>query len=309
MLSWLLRQIRRYLQTFRLWLSRHALGLSITVLVAAFLVVFLWQRIFISIHSGHVGVLWRRFGGTVTARVYGEGLHIISPLDIMYPYSVRWHVLRRQVAALAQDGLEIGMDLGLLYRVDRLLAAELHQDVGPAYVESLIVPTLDAAARNMLGRLHVERIYVNREQDVNVDVFERNLIEQAKQEVGWKFIEVHDISVLRLILPERIQNAIQQKREEEQFALLYDFRLAREQKEAERKRIEAQGIRDFQDTISGGLTDRYLTFKGIEASLELARSPNAKIIVFGDEKGLPLVLGNVPFDIQQQQRGPVNPSE
>lgn len=309
MLSWLLRQTRRLLQTLRQWLSRHTLGLSITVLITAFLVVFLWQHIFISIHSGHVGVLWHRFGGTVTSRVYGEGLHIISPLDIMYHYSVRWHVLRRQVTALAQDGLEIEIDVGLLYRVCRSLAAELHQDVGPAYVESLIVPTLDAAARNMLGRLHVEKIYVNREQDVNVDIFERNLLEQAKQDVGWKFIEVHDISVLRLILPSRIENAIQQKREEEQLALLYDFRLAREQKEAERKRIEAQGIRDFQDIISGGLTERYLTFKGIEASLELAKSTNAKVIIFGDEKGLPLVLGNVPFETPPLQRAPSDPSE
>jgi regulator of protease activity HflC (stomatin/prohibitin superfamily) len=97
------------------------------------------------------------------------------------------------------------------------------------------------------------------------------------------------------VLPPRIQEAIQQKREEEQIALLYNFRLDREEKEAERKRIEARGIRDFQDIITGGLSDKYLLFKGIEATAELAKSPNAKVIVFGDKSGLPLLLGNVPF--------------
>jgi hypothetical protein len=103
--------------------------------------------------------------------------------------------------------------------------------------------------------------------------------------------------VLRLILPQRIQAAIQMKREEEQLALTYSFRLEREQKEAERKRIEAQGIRDFQDIITGGLTTNYLTFKAIDATLELAKSSNAKVVVFGNRVGLPLLLGNVPSEL------------
>lgn len=283
------------LRPLRNWCSRHALGLTITLLITAFLVVFFWHHVVISIYPGQVGVLWRRFSGTVIDRVYKEGLQVVSPLDIMYIYNTRWQVLRRSVVALTRDGLEITADLGLLYRVSPNLAAELHQAVGPGYLESLIIPNLDAAARNILGQIAVEYLYVRREQNVEADLFERNLLERAKQDAGGKYIEVHDISVLRLTLPSRIQEAIQRKREEEQLALLYEFRVEREEKEAERKRIEARGIRDFQDTITGGLSDKYLTFKGIEATLELAKSSNTKVIVFGDKSGLPLLLGNVPI--------------
>jgi regulator of protease activity HflC (stomatin/prohibitin superfamily) len=213
----------------------------------------------------------------------------------MYIYDVRWRVLRRTVTALTRDGLEVTADLGLLYRVIPELAAELHQSVGPTYLESLIIPTLDAATRNILSQIDVEHVYVRKEQHVHEDTFETELTERAKAEVGWKYIAVQELSILRLVLPPRIQEAIQQKREEEQIALLYNFRLDREEKEAERKRIEARGIRDFQDIITGGLSDKYLLFKGIEATAELAKSPNAKVIVFGDKSGLPLLLGNVPF--------------
>jgi regulator of protease activity HflC (stomatin/prohibitin superfamily) len=294
-LSWPGRAWRAIFYPIRDWGSRHALGLTITLLITAFLVVFFWDRVVVSIYPGQVGVLWRRFGGTRTDRVYGEGLQLVSPLNIMYIYNVRWQVLRRQVTALTRDGLEITSELGLLYRVTPARAAELHQEVGPNYLEALVIPTLDAAARNILGQIAVEYLYVRREQDVYHDLFERSMIERARQDVGgMKYMEIADLSVLRLILPIRIQEAIQRKRTEEQLVLLDEFRVEREEKEAERKRIEARGIRDFQDTITGGMSDQYLTFKGIEATLELAKSLNTKIIVFGDKSGLPLLLGNVP---------------
>jgi regulator of protease activity HflC (stomatin/prohibitin superfamily) len=293
--SWPDRRLRALLRPLQNWCARHTLGLTITLLLTAFLVVFFWERVVVSIYPGQVGVLWRRFNGTLIDRVYGEGLHLVSPINIMYIYNTRWQVLRRSVVALTRDGLEITADLGLLYRVIPRLAAELHQAVGPNYLEALIIPNLDAAARNILGQIAVDYLYVRREQDVEVDLFERSLLERAREDVGGKYVEVQDLSVLRLTLPSRIQEAIQRKREEEQLALLYTFRLDREEKEAERKRIEARGIRDFQDTITGGLSDRYLTFKGIEATLELAKSSNTKVIVFGDKSGLPLLLGNVPI--------------
>ena len=300
MFSWLARQMRAMLRFLGGWFSRHALGVTITLLIVAFVFVFFWERMVISIYPGEVGVLWRRLSGTVIDKVYGEGLHLVLPINIMYHYNVRWQVLRRTVMGLTRDGLELTTDVGLLYRVRSDLAAELHQSVGEGYLEALIIPTLDAAIRNALGRLDVEKLYVLREEDVyrtdagRVDLFERDLIEHAKEDVGRKYIEVDDVSVLRLVLPTRIQEAIQRKREEEQLALLYDFTLQRERKESERKRIEAQGVRDFQDT-TGGPTDNYLTFKSIEALLELAKSSNAKIIVFGGKGGLPLLLGTGPF--------------
>ena len=187
-----------------------------TVLIVAFLALFFWERILVSIYPGHVGVLWRRFSGTVTGRVYGEGLHFVLPFNIMYIYDVRWHIVRRSLTALTQDGLDMTVDLAVLFRVNPPLAAELHQRVGMDYVDSLITPTMASVVRNTLGRLNAETLYVDRPEVVYptvagvVDLFERDLIERVKEEVqiGWKYIEVADVDVERLIMPERVQAAI-----------------------------------------------------------------------------------------------------
>jgi regulator of protease activity HflC (stomatin/prohibitin superfamily) len=281
----------------REWFTRHAFGITVTLLTVLFLAVFFWERLLVSIYPGQVGVLWRRFGGTVVDRVYTEGLHFVFPLNIMYIYDVRSQLYRRSVVGLTRDGLEMTAVVTVLHRVRAPMAAELHQQVGEDYVERLIRPTLESAARTLLGRLDVEELYVQRATAVfetevgQADVFESALFERAKAEVGRQYIEVQDANVERFILPERIQMAIQRKREAEQVALEYDFVVARERKESVRKGIEAEGIRDFQATITGGLTPEYLTFKRIETILELAKSPNAKVIVFGERGELPLLLG------------------
>jgi prohibitin 2 len=291
--------MRAALRTLRLWCSRHAFGITVTLLLVAFLTVFFWERIFISIYPGHVGVLWRRFGGTVTDRVYGEGLHFVLPINIMYIYDVRWQALQVSLTGLSRDGLEITAEVTALHRVRAPLAGELHQDVGEDYVERLVIPPLKSAIRNLLGRLDVEHLYVQRAETLHatevgsVDVFERDLIAHAMTEVGYRYVEVRDTNVRRLILPDRIQAAIQRKRETEQVALEHDFWVEREGKEAVRKRIEAEGIRDFQATLGGGPTPEYLAFKRIEAILELAKSPNGKVVLFGDKLELPLQLGPV----------------
>jgi regulator of protease activity HflC (stomatin/prohibitin superfamily) len=297
LLSRLTRRLRAALHMLREWCSRHAFSITVTLLIVVFVALFFWERIFVSIYPGQVGVLWRRFGGTVVDKVYTEGLHLVFPLNIMYIYDVRWQVLSLPVVGLTRDGLEMTAEVTALYRVRAPLAGELHQQVGEAYVERLVQPPLESAIRNLLGRLDVEQLYVDRDETLHqteagrVDIFERDLIEHSKAEVGYRYVEVRDTNVKRLILPERIQAAIQQKRQTEQVALEHDYWVARERKEADRKRIEAEGIRDFQATITGGLTPGYLTFKRIEAILELAKSSNGKVIVFGNNADLPLLLG------------------
>ena len=294
------RRLRAALDALREWGLRHAFSITVTLLLVTFLGLVFWDRILVSIYPGQVGVLWRRFGGTVVDKVYTEGLHLLFPLDIMYTYDARWQLYSRSVIGLTRDGLEMTVDVVVLYRVRASMAGELHQHVGEEYVERLIRPALESVTRNLLGRLDVEELYVQRADTLNptpvgsVDVVERDLIEHAQREVGWRYIEVHDVNVVRLILPERIQAAIQRKRETEQVALEHNFWVERERKEADRKRIEAEGIRDFQATITGGLTPDYLTFKRIEAILELAKSSNAKVILFGDKVDLPVLLGPVP---------------
>jgi regulator of protease activity HflC (stomatin/prohibitin superfamily) len=182
LLSWIARRIQAALDMLREWSSRHAFGITMTLLIIAFLALFFWERILASIYPGHVGGLWRRFSGTVTDRVYGEGLHFVLPVNIMYSYDVRWHIVRRSLTALTQDGLDMTVDQSVLYRVNPALAAELHQRVGMDYVESLITPTMASVVRNTLGRLNAETLYVDRVETVYptvagvVDLFERDLI-------------------------------------------------------------------------------------------------------------------------------------
>jgi regulator of protease activity HflC (stomatin/prohibitin superfamily) len=291
--------IRTALHRVRAWGARHAFGITVTFLLVAFLTLFFWDRIVISIYPGQVGVLWRRFSGTVTGRVYGEGLHLVMPFNIMYIYDVRWQLFPVSLVGLSRDGLEITAEVTALYRVRAPMAGELHQNVGEDYLARLVRPPLESSIRNLLGRLDVEHIYVDRADTLQqtavgaVDVFERDLIKHTMEEVGYRYVEVKDTNVLRLILPERVQAAIQRKRDTEQLALEHDYWVERERKEAVRKRIEAEGIRDFQAALPEGLTPEYLAFKRIEAILELAKSPNGKVVLFGDKLELPLQLGPV----------------
>lgn len=281
------------------WLTYHSFGLTFAVLILAFFLVYFAPRIFISIHSGQAGVRWKRFSGTMTAAsdVYFEGLHVILPVDIMYIYNLRYQILTRRVSALTRGGLEIQADMGLMYRVRKDHVGALHQQVGPKYIETLIVPTLDAAARNILSALDAETMYAQHSVNVGeTDLFERSLFERAKDDIGRHYIEVADLSIMRLILPERVQQVVQQKHQEEQMVLLYDFRIERERKEVERKRIEAQGIKAFQDILGARLSENYLKFKGIEATLELAKSANSKVVVMGNGSGLPLILSTPAGD-------------
>ena len=287
-------------------MTRHSFGLTLGALVVAFFVVYFAPRIFISIYPGQAGVLWKRFQGTLTEpeQVYSEGFYLILPIDVMFIYDLRYHVLVRRVNVLTRDGLEITAEVGLLYRVRKELVGELHQEVGERYVDSLIIPTLEAAARNILAAIDARAAYVDKPLALGeTDLFERSLLDRAKGDVGGKYIEVEDLSIMRIVLPGPVQEAIQRKHAEEQLALMYDYRLQREEKEAQRKRIEAGGIKDFQDTIIGGLSERYLKFKGIEATLELAKSPNSKVIVIGNTEGLPLILGAIPQDVSKGTDG------
>src|SRR5262249_43560973 len=147
-------------------------------------------------------------GGTVINKVYGEGTHLVFPINIMYVYDVRWQLLRRSIAALTRDGLEITVDLGLRYRVRPILAPLLHKEAGPKYRETLLVTTLESAARSVIGALDAEKVYVRRDPDIFVDerqrthdVIETNLLERAQAEIGRRYLDVDDVDIVRLALP------------------------------------------------------------------------------------------------------------
>ncbi len=302
------------------WFKRNRLWLTLLALVVLFLVAYLSQRIFISIKPGETGVQWSRFlGGTIVDRVYGEGLHVIVPWNIMYIYDVRFQEVAEIFPVLSKDGLRIDVETQVRFRPIAPRIGYLHKHVGPEYVRIVLLPEVAAYTRDVISGYRPDELYAE-DRTVIQDLILQALKEQAdvqhfeyaadqqedKIESMSFLIHIEDVFIRDIRLPARVAQAIQKKLTQEQAMLEYDFILQKEEKEKERKQIEAEGIRMFQTTISEGISQRYLKWRGIDATLELAKSPNAKMVVIGaGEDGLPLILG--PLDIGAPAPEPLRP--
>ncbi|NJM94148.1 MAG: prohibitin family protein [Cytophagales bacterium] len=251
-------------------------------------VIYFSSQIFITIASGEAGVIYRRFGGgTDTESFFEEGFHVIAPWNKLFVYDVRTQERKETMEVLSRNGLTIALDLSIRFepRVQEL--GKLHRQLGLNYAEKVVIPEIRTAARKIIGNYTPEELYSSKRDQIQDEVFA-----EAKENVEKKFISLDAVLVRNITMPATIKEAIEKKLKQEQESMEYEFRLEKEKKEAERKRIEAQGIKDFQDIVSDGLTDKLLKWKGIEATLELAKSENSKIVVIGQGKeGLPIILG------------------
>jgi regulator of protease activity HflC (stomatin/prohibitin superfamily) len=280
-------------------LSRNKVKLLTVAFILLFFVAFFYPSMFIVIPSGHVGILFRPFwGGTVTDRVYREGMQIIGPWNRMYAYDVRIQTLRQEVDILSKNGLTVKVTVSVRYHIIPQEAASLHQRVGPEYRNKIIIPSTISSVREVIGIYRPEELYTTARKKIEDDI----LVEEIEQS-GRIPIVYDDIIVENIRLPEMINQAIEGKIKQQQEYLAYEFRLAREKEEAKRKEIEAQGIKAYQDIVSNGLNPDLLRWLGIQATLELSKSPNAKIVVIGNSKeGLPLIL-NAPEGSQPTPNG------
>jgi regulator of protease activity HflC (stomatin/prohibitin superfamily) len=261
-------------------------GLIITIL-SLFLVFLLFvERVVIFVNAGEAAVLFKRFdNGTQLDKIYGEGFHLIFPWNSMTVYNVRIQHEFKQFEVLSANGLKIKVDASIRYRPFKENLPDLHQQVGTEYADRIVYPEVEAVVRQIFGQYLPEDIYSSQKFII------QNTVQNAIFEVSERFVDLDELLITKITLPEMIVEAIETKLEKEQVALGYQYRLDSETLEAERKRIEASGIRDFQTIISTGLTENYLRFKGIEATLKLSESPNAKIVVIGGGKdGLPIIL-------------------
>jgi len=272
------------------WFQKKKPFLIIFLLLVALIVTFFWQRILITVDSGEAGVLFRRFTGTEIDKIYSEGFHVISPLDIMYIYETRNQVALHEFDVLSVKGLRIHLSMAIRYRPEYDLLGILHQRIGPDYLQRVILPQIESVMRKQLGNYGAEQIYTNEEGLLT------NAILLALDEVGRNYVEVEDVIIRSLELPESIVNAIEDKLTQQEHLKSYEYRLKIATEEAERKAVEAEGIHRYQAIINQSLTKEMLTFKGIEATKELAESQNAKIVVIGSGKnGLPIILGEQAF--------------
>jgi len=264
----------------------HFPAYVVSILLFLFLLVYFWPRVFITVHAGQSGVLYKRFsGGTVVDRLYGEGFHIIFPWNIMTIYDVRYQTVPHDLAILSSKGLKVGVTLSIRYRPETEVLGVLHQVVGPDYLKKIVIPEVEAVLRTVLGQYDAEEIYTTKRGVI------REVVNDSLEQVSQRFVKIDDVMITAVELPPKIKGAIEAKLEEQQLAEAYVFKLERETKEAERKRIEASGIRDYNTMIEASLSEKVLKWKGVEATRDLAKSPNAKMIVIGGGKdGLPVIL-------------------
>src|SRR5580704_1289929 len=305
---------------------RHLPGLSATLLLAILVAIVLWPYTVINVPSGQVGVLWKRFNGfdlycvcwvgrgTVLdpRELREEGLHLVWPWDKLYLYDLRLQSSNQTFNAISSDGVNVKAQISVRYQLRHDSVGVLHKFIGPGYMTSVVAPEIGSQARQIISQYTAQQVYTSREaiqksiRDSTQKSLESNLdklvqpegMEQPDPKHYRDFlqdsIQILDTLVLGIELPADIIAAINRQTEQYYMIQEYKFRVEREAEESKRKQIEANGIAAFQRTVSQGISESYLRWRGIEATLALAQSPNAKIVIFGTNKdGLPLILGNV----------------
>lgn len=261
----------------------------IVIGVIALIVLLLFGgRMFLIIEAGERGVIFRPYTtGLDKENIYGEGFHVIAPWNEMYVYNVREQQREETMDVLDKNGLSINTDVTVRFNPTFNNIGYLHEQFGVNYINVLVVPEVRSSVRQVAGRYTAEEIYSTKRAEV-----EQAIITETRQTLGENYIDMKALLIRSINLPTQIKTAIESKLQQEQEALAYEFRLKREESEAERRRIEAEGIANYNRIINASLTDKILQQRGIEATTSLAESSNAKVVVIGSGKdGLPLILG------------------
>jgi len=237
------------------------------------------------VDTGNVGVLTKF--GRVTGDVLPEGIHLIDPLKSSNELSVRTQEQKETAAVPSSEGLIMTLEASLLFHLDKEKAADVYQKLGPDYRAKIVEPTMRSAMREATSSHGANALYTGEREQVAKEI-ESNLASQ----LSVRGIVVEKVLLRDIQLPESLKRSIELKQAAEQESLAMQFKLQKEKQEADRKRIEAQGIKDFQTIVAQGITPGLLEWKGIEATEKFATSPNSKVVIVGNSKnGLPLVLG------------------
>ncbi|MCP4703937.1 MAG: prohibitin family protein [candidate division Zixibacteria bacterium] len=239
------------------------------------------------IPSGHRGVFYFKFGdGTEMGKIYPEGFNWHIPWNNIFVYKIQLDERREDLHVLSSDGASIGLEMTVWFRPIANKLDSLQITVGRNYYNVAVAPALRGVSRSVVGKFKPEEIYSTKREEIANEI-----VMEMQSLMKDKFISIENIIIRNVGLPSKITEAINAKLEASQEAEKMEFVILKETQEAERKRIEARGIADFQKIVSSGLTPSLLTWKGIEATQKLAESPNTKVVVIGNSKdGLPIIL-------------------
>ena len=257
-------------------------------LILALLVVVLFFAFFnplVVIPAGHVGVL--DFFGFVSPRVLPSGVHVVIPMTRVVRMSVQTQELKEHTDVPSKEGLSLDLEVSLLFRLRPEMADDVYKTVGRRYIEVIVEPQIRSAIREITASYEAKTLYSSERERVAQEMF--TFFNKLSGDRG---IVAEAVLLRKIGLPPVVANAIQEKLRREQEAEQMKFVLLKEQQEAERKRVEAQGIADFQRIVAAGISPQLLEWKGIEATEKLAASANSKVVVIGNPKsGLPIILG------------------
>ena len=261
--------------------SKKMIGIGVAVLVGLIIL----SKCIVVVPAGHVGV--QIFFGKVLENTLDGGMHVVNPLLKIHDMSIRTQQISETANVPSQEGLVVILDLSILFSLDPREAAEVFRTIGPNYLSIVLAPQIRSVVRGVTAGYDAKALYTA----------ERELIaSQMSQELKPMFekrgIKLEKVMLRSVKLPDILATAIEKKLEAEQQAQQMKFVLEREEREADRKRIEAKGISDYNVEVTKGLTSSILTLRGIEATRELAKSENAKIVIVGGKDGLPIILGN-----------------
>lgn len=264
-------------QTFR-----PAANAAVAVCLASILIAL--TQCFTSIPAGHVGVV--NFFGTVSDNTLKAGINVLNPLASVIKMSIQTQELKEVMDVPSKEGLTVQLELSILYHLNPEKAADVYKTVGEQYESVIVEPQFRSVTRGVTAAYEAKALYTSEREHLSMLI-----LKDIRDVTEARGISVESAPLRRVGLPAGLSQSIESKLQAEQESQRMEFVLTKERQEADRKRIEAQGISDFQKIVVQGISDQLLRWKGIEATEKLAASPNAKVVVIGAGKdGLPLIL-------------------
>lgn len=263
--------------------ARRPVSLGAAALIAVGIVIMLAQVVVV-VPAGHVGVV--DIFGSVNPVSRKAGINLVNPLARVINFSVKTQELKEVMDVPSKEGLTVQLEVSALYHLDPEKAPDIYRTVGANYEEVILIPQFRSVARGVTASYDARALYTSERE-----VLSRVILEELQRTVGPRGVIVEATPLRKVGLPGGLTQAIEEKLRSEQESQRMQFVLEREKQEAERKRIEARGIADFQQIVAQGISEQLLRWKGIEATEKLSASPNAKVVVIGAGKdGLPLIL-------------------
>jgi regulator of protease activity HflC (stomatin/prohibitin superfamily) len=252
--------------------------------VAGFTLIALSQ-FFSQVPAGHVGVV--DFFGIVSQTTLPAGINPVNPMARVHKFSIQTMEHKENMQVLSREGLTIGLELSVLYRLNPDSAARVYQTIlGGDYETIVLIPQFRSISRSVTASFAASALYSTERERLGLAIQE-----ELARTIAPRGVLIETTPLRNVALPTQLTEAIETKQRADQEAQRMEFVLMKEKQEADRKRIEAKGIADFQAIVAAGISEQLLRWKGIEATEKIAASPNTKVIIVGAGKdGLPIIM-------------------